>query len=217
MGRGKPNRRRTSAAPTVSVLTTQGVAELATDPRDPAVRVLRIEGLEAAAIDLADPAHPVTTLAGSGALAFTDGAAASAAFRHPHDVGADAAGNLYVADYDNHVIRKLTRDAGGAFTVSTLAGDGTAGWALRGRRLHKLWSNGTGGTSPVIAGGLAFIHDPNGALNVYRPDSGKRVARLQAGSAHWNSPVIADRHVWLPEGDANDHATSGTLSIYSLP
>ncbi len=93
---------------------------------------------------------------------------------------------------------------------------GTEAWALRGRRLHKLWSNGTGGTSPVVAGGLAWIFDPSGALNAYLPGTGRRVAHLPAGSGHWNTPVVADGRVWLPEGSANDHATSGSLSIYSL-
>src|SRR4051795_5596559 len=57
MARGRGSRARIAAAPAVRVLTSQGAAELTTDPRDPSVRVLRIEGLEASAVDLADPSR----------------------------------------------------------------------------------------------------------------------------------------------------------------
>jgi hypothetical protein len=52
-------------------------------------------------------------------------------------------------------------------------------------------------------------------LNVYRPRSGRRVASLGAGDGHWNSPVVADGRIALGEGDANDHAGSGVLDIWT--
>jgi sugar lactone lactonase YvrE len=71
------------------------------------------------------PAGDVTTYAGQSPHAgYTDGAAAQAAFRYPFGIAADAAGNLYVADTYNFVIRKITP----AGIVSTLAGTpGVAG------------------------------------------------------------------------------------------
>ena len=42
------------------------------------------------------------------------------------------------------------------------------------------------------------------------------VAMLSAGSGHWNSPIVIDGRVALPEGDANHHATSGVLDIWRL-
>jgi hypothetical protein len=96
-------------------------------------------------------------------------------------------------------------------------GGGTQAWALRGGRLHSVWRNGNGGTSPVLAGGLLFVYDPGGGLRVYRPASGKVVATLSSGSGHWNSPIVTDGRVALPEGDANDHETSGILDIWRLP
>lgn len=91
---------------------------------------------------------------------------------------------------------------------------GTQAWSLSGGRLHSVWRNGNGGTSPVIAGGLLWVYDPGGGLRVYEPASGKIVATLSAGSGHWNSPIVTDGRVALPEGNANDHATSGVLDIW---
>jgi WD40 repeat protein len=101
-----------------------------------------------------------------------------------------------------------------------IAADGgaTQAWALRGGHLHSVWHVDNGGTSPVIAGGLVWVYDPGGGgLRVYQPATGKLVATLPAGSGHWNSPIVADGRVALPEGDANDHATSGVLDIWRLP
>jgi outer membrane protein assembly factor BamB len=105
---------------------------------------------------------------------------------------------------------------GGRTTVFATTGSGTGAYSWRGARLRPLWSNGTGGTSPIVAGGLLFVYDPGGALVVYRAGSGRVVARLSAGSGHWNSPVIGGGRIALPEGNANDHSGAGTISLYSL-
>jgi hypothetical protein len=93
-------------------------------------------------------------------------------------------------------------------------GNGTAAYRLSGGRLHEVWNNGSGGTSPVLAGGLLWVFDPGGGLNVYRPASGKLIRRLPAPSGHWNSPIVAGGRAYLPSGNSNDHSTSGVLSIY---
>ena len=93
---------------------------------------------------------------------------------------------------------------------------GTAAWRFRSGRLSRAWRNGTGGTSPVVAGGLLWVYNPGGGINVYVPASGKRVGTLASGGGHWNSPIVVDGRVALPEGSANDHATSGVLDIWRL-
>jgi hypothetical protein len=100
--------------------------------------------------------------------------------------------------------------------VWMLAADngGTEAWVLKGGKLHSAWHNSTGGTSPIVAGGLLWVYDPGGGLNVYTPVNGRRVTTLQADSGHWNSPIVVDGRVALPVGNANDHLTSGVLYIW---
>ena len=93
---------------------------------------------------------------------------------------------------------------------------GLAAWTLGGGHLHRAWSTGTPGTSPVVAGGLLYVYDPNGGLGIYQPRTGKKVGTLAVGGGHWNSPIVADGRIALPEGDANQHALSGVLDIYRL-
>ena len=93
-------------------------------------------------------------------------------------------------------------------------GGGTAAYTLSGGRLREAWHNSTAGTSPVLAGGLLWVYDPGGGLNVYRPSDGRLIRSLPAPSGHWNSPIIAGGRVYLPSGDSNNHSTSGVLSIY---
>ena len=71
------------------------------------------------------PAGMVSSLAGSGAEGFADGVGAAAQFNFPQGVAVDASGNVYVADFNNHRIRKITP----AGMVSTLAGSGIEGFA----------------------------------------------------------------------------------------
>ncbi len=65
------------------------------------------------------PGGEVTTLAGcAGVRGSADGRGSVARFNGPSDLEADEAGNVYVADRDNHLIRRIAPDGG----VTTLGG-----------------------------------------------------------------------------------------------
>ena len=72
--------------------------------------------------------HTVTTVAGNGQKGYAGdgGPATQAALNMPHEIQFDKAGNLYIAERDNHVIRKVDAASG---IVSTVAGTGTAGFS----------------------------------------------------------------------------------------
>ena len=93
---------------------------------------------------------------------------------------------------------------------------GTQAWRFRNGRLASAWRHASGGTSPVVAGGLLWVYGPAGGLSVYVPTSGRLVTTLAAGPGHWNSPIVVDGRVALPEGNANDHADQGVLDIWRL-
>jgi len=66
-----------------------------------------------------DPSGNVTTLAGQvGVSGSADGQGTAASFNSPWSIAVDSSGNLYVSDFDNHLIRKI--DPSG--NVTTLAG-----------------------------------------------------------------------------------------------
>ncbi len=57
-----------------------------------------------------DTAGIITTVAGNGTFGFSGdgGPATSASLRNPHGVAVDGAGNLFIGDFFNHRIRKVT-------------------------------------------------------------------------------------------------------------
>jgi outer membrane protein assembly factor BamB len=95
---------------------------------------------------------------------------------------------------------------------------GTSAYVLRNNRLALKWAKPSGGTSPVLAGGLLYVYDcDKGALNVYAPTSGKLITSLPAGRGHWNTPIVTDGRIALGQEDANAHVAFGVLNIYRLP
>ncbi len=96
-------------------------------------------------------------------------------------------------------------------------GGGTAAWTFVTGKLVPMWSNSRGGTSPIVAGHLLYVYNPGGGMHVYDPRAGTEIAKLDCGSGHWNSPIVVDRRIALPEGDANQHAGTGVLNIWTAP
>jgi outer membrane protein assembly factor BamB len=84
-------------------------------------------------------------------------------------------------------------------------------------RLRQLWEKGSAGTSPVVAGGLLYVFDPGGTINIRRPLSGALVRALPAGSGHWNSPIVTGGRIVEPTGAYGSSAGSSVIDIYHLP
>jgi hypothetical protein len=105
---------------------------------------------------------------------------------------------------------------GGRTTVFVAGEHATAAYVLRRGKLLRAWIANTPGTSPVMAGGLLYVYEPDGGgIVVYRPGSPRPIAKLAGSPGHWNSPIVVDGHIVEPEGDANDHRQSGSLEIFS--
>ncbi len=105
---------------------------------------------------------------------------------------------------------------GGRTTMFVADEHGTAAYVLRRGRLYRAWENDTAGTSPVMAGGLLYVYEPDaGGIYVYRPSSPRPIAKLAGEPGHWNGPIVVDGHIVEPEGDANAHKLTGTLEIFS--
>src|SRR5580658_1018435 len=108
------------------------------------------------------PSGQVTTIAGSaGVTGSTNATGTNALFFHPLGLAVDGATNLYVADYGNHLVRKITPSR----AASTLAGSaGVFGFA-----------NGTG-TAAQFYEPEAVAVDQAG--NVYVADTGNAAIRM---------------------------------------
>lgn len=104
-------------------------------------------------------AGAASVFAGTGQPGSANGAGSTASFYFPNSVATDAAGNVYVADGVNNLIRKITTDG----SVSTLAGSGAAGAA------------DSTGTAASFDGPAGLVVDATG--NVYVADSNNNLIR----------------------------------------
>jgi sugar lactone lactonase YvrE len=106
----------------------------------------------------------ITTVAGTGIQGYSGdgGAALSAQLFAPYGVAVDSAGNLYIADQGNEVIRRVDAASG---TITTVAGNGTQGYSGDGGPAGGAELNGCVGITVDAAG------------NLYIADSGNDVIR----------------------------------------
>jgi len=139
----------------------------------------------------------ITTVAGNGNIGSTgDGGPATAAtLSGPSSVALDPAGNLYIADSGNNIIRRID-----AFTgiITTVAGS---------RSLHGY----SGDNGPALQ---ASLNTPNGLAldtsgNIYVADSGNNVVRLITSSTGIIT-TVAGNGVAALSGD-NSPAVSASL------
>src|ERR1035437_5366560 len=136
----------------------------------------------------------ITTVAGNGTAGYSGdgGPATSAELNYPTGVAVDAFGNLYIADAWNHTIRRVWANG----TITTIAGNGTAGYS------------GDGGTasSALLNNPLALVLDSAG--NIYVADSMNNVIRLLAAG-----PVPALAITETHQGDFTPGQAGATYSV----
>ncbi|MFI8192701.1 RICIN domain-containing protein [Streptomyces sp. NPDC085946] len=98
----------------------------------------------------------ISTVAGTGTAGYRGdgGPAVSAQLNNLHGVAVDGAGDLYIADYGNHRVRKVTADG----TISTVAGTGVAGYGGDDGPAVSAKLNGPVGVV-VDSAGILYITD----------------------------------------------------------
>ncbi len=175
----------------------------------------------------------ITTIAGNGVAGYSgdNGLATSAKLNDPSlGIAFDHAGNFYIADDGNNVIRKVTVATG---IITTVAGNGTQGYTGDNGPATSATLNGPEGVG-VDAAGNIYILDEN---NVIRKVNGPGTAPATPGSISGSTTVCfgstgtysvtavsgATSYTWtLPSGWSGTSTTnsiiatagiSGTISV----
>ncbi|MBS1521033.1 MAG: SMP-30/gluconolactonase/LRE family protein [Bacteroidetes bacterium] len=134
----------------------------------------------------------VSTLAGTGNVGAINGIGKLASFNRPSGLTVDAAGNVYVADAGNNLIRKITPDG----TVSTLAGTVVA-----------VDTSNTVTSTPLFAGPSGVAVDASG--NVYVADAGNN--RICVVSPSGNTTTLSGN------GNAGSNNGAGKDATFNNP
>ncbi len=148
------------------------------------------------------PAGVVSTLAGSaGDRGSVDGTGTAASFNFPYGLATDSSGNVYVADTDNHTIRKITP----AGVVSTLAGSAGNSGSVNGTGTAARFDSPR--SLATDATGNVYVVDTND--NTIRKITPAGVVSTLAGSAGVSGSVDGTgtaARFNLPQGIATDSA-----------
>lgn len=146
------------------------------------------------------PAGVVTTLAGrAGNAGAVDGKGPAASFNYPVAVSIDPAGNLYVADRSNHLVRKVTPDG----TVSTLAGTVGVSGAADGLGAAARFDNPAGIATDT--NGTVYVSDSyNHAIRRISPDGLVSTLAGLPGVGGSNDGTGRNARFLYPNGLASD-------------
>ncbi len=143
-----------------------------------------------------DPSGRVSTVAGSGStfggFSGDGGPAVAAQLSYPSGIALDGSGNLFVADWGNHRIRRVDRDGtistlaeippGGHSILAGIAVDGAGNVYLSQARPGRVLKFTAGGA----AGTLIGSDDPEApATSLWRPEG---LQRAPTGCSTWPTP-----------------------------
>lgn len=144
------------------------------------------------------PAGVVTTIAGSTTFGITDGVGTSAKFMAPFGITIDSLGNLFVSEYIDGLIRKITP----AGVVTTFAGGAVS--------TSQTLINGTGNAAKFASpAGLSI----DSADNIYVADSYNNSIRKVSPSAEV-SKLAGDSHNNLGNIDSSGYDASFFNPMY---
>jgi sugar lactone lactonase YvrE len=119
-------------------------------------------------IRMVTPTGTISTVVGNGSGSYSGdgGAATASAINNPQEIAIDSANNLYIADWSNHRIRKVTASTQ---IITTVAGNGTQGYS----------GDGGAATSAQLNNPIGVAVDGSG--NLYVMDYGNNVIRKVTG------------------------------------
>jgi sugar lactone lactonase YvrE len=144
---------------------------------------------------------------GTGSYTGDGGVAVYATLNSPSAVTFDGAGNIYIADAHNHVVRKVVPTG----IITTVAGTGTAGYSGDGGMATAAKLNDPNGVAVDVAGNV-FIADRNNVIRkvstagVISTYAGTGTAGYSGDNGHADSAQLND-----PRGMAID--AYGTLFV----
>ncbi len=151
--------------------------------------------------------HVISTVAGSSYASVTGngGPATAATLSDPPAVATDAAGDIFIADEYDNVIREVNHATG---VITTVAGTGTAGYFGDGGQATAAWLNHPQGIAVDAAGDLFIVDSSNSRIREVNHATGVITTVAGNGAAGYNGDNIAATaaEIWFPEGIALDAA-----------
>ncbi len=155
----------------------------------------------------------ITTVAGNGIARYSGdgGQATEASLCNPRGIAVDSAGDLFIADADNNVVRKVNHATG---VITTVAGNGTAGYSGDGGQAtaSELW--GPSDVALDSAGDLFIVDVGNDVVREVNTTSNTIALPGGGDLAPGVITAIAGKGAYGYSGN-NGPATAAELSLYS--